>query len=115
MNDWFTRDPLEVLLTIEGRDVLLLSLHTKSRLVHMGQRLWRDPATRSQYIAQAVRNRRRIAAELMRVRARCVMRASSTKLSTPQSTLQYRDACGNPAITDRRVPPSSSDLAATSA
>ena len=64
----FTREPLEVLLTIEGREVVLLNLHTKSKYVHMGQQLWRDPATRSQYIARAVRNRRRIAAELMRVR-----------------------------------------------
>lgn len=64
----FTREPLEVELVVEGRHLILFNMHTKSKYVHMGRALWQDPATRSQYIAQAVRNRRRIAAELMRVR-----------------------------------------------
>jgi hypothetical protein len=65
----FTREPLEMALTIGGRQLMLLNLHTKSKYIHMGRALWDDPATRGEYIAQAVRNRRRIAAELMRVRA----------------------------------------------
>lgn len=64
----FTREPLEVELTVGGRRLVVVNLHTKSKYVHMGRPLWDDPATRPQYIAQAVRNRRRIAAELMRLR-----------------------------------------------
>jgi endonuclease/exonuclease/phosphatase family metal-dependent hydrolase len=64
----FTREPLELELTVAGRKVVLLNLHTKSKYIHGGRSLWDDPATRAQFIAQAVRNRRRIAAELMRVR-----------------------------------------------
>jgi endonuclease/exonuclease/phosphatase family metal-dependent hydrolase len=64
----FTRQPLEVELTVGGRQVLLVNLHSKSKYIHGGQSLWDNEATRPQFIAQAVRNRRRIAAELMRVR-----------------------------------------------
>lgn len=64
----FTREPLEVELTIGGRQVLLVNLHSKSKYIHGGRALWDNEATRPQFIAQAVRNRRRIAAELMRVR-----------------------------------------------
>ncbi len=64
----FTREPLEVELTVSGRPVLLVNLHSKSKYIHGGRALWDNEATRPQFIAQAVRNRRRIAAELMRVR-----------------------------------------------
>jgi hypothetical protein len=64
----FTREPLEVELTVSGRPVLLVNLHSKSKFIHGGRALWDNEATRPQFIAQAVRNRRRIAAELMRVR-----------------------------------------------
>lgn len=65
----FTRPPLEIAITVNGRKVTVVNLHTKSKYIHGGRRLYEDPATRSQYIAQAVRNRRRIAAELMRIRS----------------------------------------------
>lgn len=55
-------------LTVSGRPVLLVNLHSKSKFIHGGRALWDNEATRPQFIAQAVRNRRRIAAELMRVR-----------------------------------------------
>lgn len=64
----FTREPLEVELTVSGRPILLVNLHSKSKYIHGGRALWDNEATRPQFIAQAVRNRRRIAAELMRVR-----------------------------------------------
>lgn len=64
----FTREPLTVEITVSGRQMLLVNLHSKSKYIHGGRGLWDNEATRPQFIAQAVRNRRRIAAELMRVR-----------------------------------------------
>lgn len=64
----FTREPLAAELTISGRRMVLVNLHSKSKYIHGGRALWDNEATRPQFIAQAVRNRRRIAAELMRVR-----------------------------------------------
>ncbi|TVQ95107.1 MAG: hypothetical protein EA400_00420 [Chromatiaceae bacterium] len=64
----FTREPLLASVRIGSREVILINLHTKSKYIHGGRRLWQNEATRPQFIAQAVRNRRRIAAELRRVR-----------------------------------------------
>ena len=64
----FTREPLVVELTVAGRRMILVNLHSKSKYIHGGRRLWDNEGTRPQFIAQAVRNRRRISAELMRVR-----------------------------------------------
>lgn len=64
----FTREPLAAELTVAGRRMSVVNLHSKSKYIHGGRRLWDNEATRPQFIAQAVRNRRRIAAELMRVR-----------------------------------------------
>jgi endonuclease/exonuclease/phosphatase family metal-dependent hydrolase len=64
----FTRAPLIVVLRDCGRDVLLVNLHTKSKFVQNGARRWREPSERQGYIVDAMRNRRRIAAELMRAR-----------------------------------------------
>jgi endonuclease/exonuclease/phosphatase family metal-dependent hydrolase len=65
----FTRAPL--LLLIEGitpAPIRVLSLHTKSKYVHRGRRLWNNPDTREEYVKQALVARRRISAEGMRVR-----------------------------------------------
>lgn len=64
----FTREPLLVGLQIDSKPVLLVNIHSKSKYIHGGRGLWDNEATRPQFIAQAVRNRRRIAAELMRTR-----------------------------------------------
>lgn len=64
----FTRAPLAITVTAGGRRYVAVNLHTKSKYIHGGRALWENEATRPQFIAQAVRNRRRIAAELMRVR-----------------------------------------------
>ena len=64
----FTRPPLVVRLTVAGRAVTVVNIHSKSKYIHGGRSLWDNEATRPQFVAQAVRNRRRIAAELMRVR-----------------------------------------------
>lgn len=64
----FTRPPLLAWLRVQGRLVIVANVHSKSKYIHGGQPLWDNEATRPQFIAQAVRNRRRIAAELMRVR-----------------------------------------------
>ncbi len=64
----FTREPLLVEVEIGGRPILVINLHSKSKYIHGGRGLWDNEATRPQFIAQAVRNRRRIAAELMRTR-----------------------------------------------
>lgn len=64
----FTRMPLLVWLRVGGALVILANVHSKSKYIHGGEGLWRNEATRPQFIAQAVRNRRRIAAEMMRLR-----------------------------------------------
>lgn len=64
----YTREPLGLVLQVAGKQVLAFNLHTKSKYIHGGRALWDNEATRQQYVAQAVRNRRRIAAELMRLR-----------------------------------------------
>ncbi|TVQ30936.1 MAG: endonuclease [Geminicoccaceae bacterium] len=64
----FTRAPLVIVLQIAGRTVVLVNIHSKSKFIHDGRRLWQNEGTRPQFVTLAVRNRRRIAAELMRVR-----------------------------------------------
>ena len=64
----FTREPLAAELIVSGRRMIVVNLHSKSKYIHGGRGLWDNEATRPQFIAQAVRNRRRISAELMRVR-----------------------------------------------
>lgn len=65
----FTREPLVVALEVGGREIVGVNIHSKSKYIHEGQSRWRSEATRPAFIAEAVRNRRRIAAELVRVRA----------------------------------------------
>ena len=66
----FTRIPVIVAgKRANGKDVRIISLHSKSKFVQNGPALWRNPATRNEYIRPAIRNRRRISAEAFRLRA----------------------------------------------
>jgi hypothetical protein len=66
----FTRLPL----VVEGkpsksrRPLKVVIVHTKSKYVQDGKRLWSDPTTRPQFVRSAMINRRRISAEAMRCR-----------------------------------------------
>jgi hypothetical protein len=66
----FTRQPLVIEGTIvKGNSKLrIVILHTKSKYVHNGESLYNDPDTRIQFIIAALKNRRRISSEAMRVR-----------------------------------------------
>jgi endonuclease/exonuclease/phosphatase family metal-dependent hydrolase len=66
----FTRLPLVIEGTIAGDNsqLRIVILHTKSKYVHRGRSLWNNLDTRMQFIAAAMKNRRRISAEAMRVR-----------------------------------------------
>ena len=66
----FTRIPLVVagVVAQNGMPLRVVSLHTKSKYVHEGEALWNNPETRYQFIVAAMKNRRRISAEAMRVR-----------------------------------------------
>jgi endonuclease/exonuclease/phosphatase family metal-dependent hydrolase len=64
----FTRTPLVVDLTFGGRALRMIVMHTKSNFINQGQQLWDDPTTRQQYVISALKNRRRISTEGMRVR-----------------------------------------------
>lgn len=63
----FTRDPLTLDITSASeRTVRLINLHTKSKYVHQGRRLWHE--NRQEFVVLALKARRRISAEVMRVR-----------------------------------------------
>ncbi len=65
----FTRPPLVVeIKTNSGKTFRLISIHTKSKYVHGQRALWNDPVRRPQFIEAALRARRRISAEAMRIR-----------------------------------------------
>jgi exonuclease III len=66
----FTRQPLVVEGTEgdENSTLRIVTLHTKSKYVHNGESLWRNPDTRTEYVKAALKNRRRISSEAMRVR-----------------------------------------------
>lgn len=66
----FTRLPLVVegALDNENSKLRIIILHTKSKYVHNGRSLWDDLDTRMQFVKAAMKNRRRISAEAMRVR-----------------------------------------------
>ncbi|MGF1552165.1 MAG: endonuclease/exonuclease/phosphatase family protein [Paracoccaceae bacterium] len=64
-----TRPPLVLDLTLsEGRTIELISVHAKSKYVHNGATLWRDPDTRQDFVEMAIKARRRIASEALRLR-----------------------------------------------
>ncbi len=66
----FTRQPLvlEGAKGDENSKLRIVTLHTKSKYVHNGESLWRNPDTRTEYVKAALKNRRRISSEAMRVR-----------------------------------------------
>ena len=65
----FTRPPLVMKVqTSTQRTFRLLSLHTKSKYVHNGEKMWKDPARRPDFVTKALEVRRRISAEAMRIR-----------------------------------------------
>jgi predicted extracellular nuclease len=64
----FTRLPLVVDVTAGNESFKVIVLHTKSNFVNRGAQLWKDPATRPQYVREALLSRRRISAECQRVR-----------------------------------------------
>jgi endonuclease/exonuclease/phosphatase family metal-dependent hydrolase len=64
----FTRTPLVVNIGLDGSNLQILLMHTKSNFVNNGQALFLDPATRQEYIVAALKNRRRNSAESMRMR-----------------------------------------------
>ncbi len=66
----FTRLPLVIEGTFgeEDEKLRIITLHAKSKYVHNGQSLWKDPTTRTQFVKAALKNRRRISSEAMRIR-----------------------------------------------
>ncbi|PTW50098.1 endonuclease/exonuclease/phosphatase family protein [Rhodovulum kholense] len=66
----FTRLPLVVDIDpVGGAPVRVVVLHTKSKYVHGGEALWRDPVRRQEFVVAALLARRRISAEGFRLRA----------------------------------------------
>lgn len=66
----FTRLPLVIsgTLNTDGSELKIVTLHTKSKYVHNGEAKWNDPEKRLEFVAAALKNRKRISAEAMRVR-----------------------------------------------
>ncbi len=64
----FTRRPLAVELTLGAQTVTVLSCHSKSDHINLGEALWNDPAHRQEYVITALKDRRRISTEAMRIR-----------------------------------------------
>jgi hypothetical protein len=62
----FTRTPLVVNLTIGGHPLQVIVMHTKSNFINNGEKLWKDPAQKQNYINAALKNRRWIGARLLR-------------------------------------------------
>jgi hypothetical protein len=51
-----------------GKKCKIIAMHTKSNFIQNGEDLWSDPATRQQFIHEALTDRRRISAEALRLR-----------------------------------------------
>ena len=65
----FTRTPLVVDGETAEGPLRIAVMHTKSKFVSLDQQaMWNNPARRAEYITGALKNRRRISAEAMRVR-----------------------------------------------
>lgn len=65
----FTRTPLAVDGEADGAPLRIVVMHTKSKFVSPDQQaMWNNEARRAEYITGALKNRRRISAEAMRVR-----------------------------------------------
>ncbi|MEO1004154.1 MAG: endonuclease/exonuclease/phosphatase family protein [Cyanobacteria bacterium J06638_7] len=63
----FTRVPLMIDVSDGTRVVRIINIHLKSKYLHQGKRLWANTVTRPAFIVDAVRVRRRISAEAMRI------------------------------------------------
>jgi exonuclease III len=65
----FTRLPVVIEADLANhRKCRIIAMHTKSNYVQNGEKLWKNPATKQQFINIALENRRRISTEAMRVR-----------------------------------------------
>jgi endonuclease/exonuclease/phosphatase family metal-dependent hydrolase len=64
----FTRTPLVVDLSVGGESLQIIVAHTKSNFINQGRELWKDVSTRQTYVVAALKNRRRISSEGMRIR-----------------------------------------------
>ena len=64
----FTRTPLIIEGTWKKKRIRIISLHSKSKYVHEGMKLWKNPNKRKKFVIEALRNRRRISSEAMRLR-----------------------------------------------
>lgn len=65
----FTRQPLVVLGYMpDGKPCRIVAMHTKSNYIQGGDKVWNNPATRPQFIREALKDRRHISSEAMRVR-----------------------------------------------
>jgi endonuclease/exonuclease/phosphatase family metal-dependent hydrolase len=66
----FTRKPLVLDGKLNGTSdlVRIVNLHTKSKFVNNQQVLWNDPNHRQEFVVAALKNRRRISAEAVRLR-----------------------------------------------
>jgi len=64
----FTRTPLVVNATFGPRQLQLIISHTKSNFINNGRQMWNDPQQRQNYIVTALKDRRRISSEAMRIR-----------------------------------------------
>jgi hypothetical protein len=77
----------------------VIVMHTKSNFINQGQQLWDDPTTRQQYVFSALKHRRRISTEGMRVRAFL----AATLANNPQANVivlgDLNDGPGPPAAT----------------
>ena len=62
----FTRPPFVVDVTVAGRTLKIIALHLKSNFINNGQHLWNT--NREEYVVEALKDRRRISTEAMRVR-----------------------------------------------
>jgi len=66
----FTREPLVITGKFGNpeKDLRIIILHTKSKYVHYGKSLWNNPNKKVEFVKAALKNRRRISTEAMRVR-----------------------------------------------
>jgi endonuclease/exonuclease/phosphatase family metal-dependent hydrolase len=64
----FTRTPLSCRADIAGTRLEVLVAHLKSNFINRGRAMWEDPARHLEFVRSALRNRRRIASEAMRIR-----------------------------------------------
>jgi hypothetical protein len=64
----FTRAPLATRAVVNGTSVEVIVTHLKSNFVNKGKQLWENPDTQIQFVREALKNRRRIATEGMRIR-----------------------------------------------